>query len=199
MSKNASDEPQPNKKLALIFTGVAVVCVIIGVLLMMYLPVPNTSVPEASRLLQSQDAQKVTVVNQAGESYTFNVEIADDDASRIKGLSQRDSLPLENGMLFDFGATVKLVFFWMKATYFPLDMIFIDENGIITRIFENQQPLTGHLRTDEKPVLAVLEINGGLSSKYGFKPGDKVSHPMFERHRQERQKLNVDPLGQPLE
>ena len=63
----------------------------------------------------------------------FTVELADDAPSRAKGLMNRDSLARSAGMLFVYPAP-KRVGFWMKDTLIPLDMIFMDETGTVTRI-----------------------------------------------------------------
>lgn len=72
------------------------------------------------------------------------------------------------------------VSFWMRNTPLPLDLIFLDETGTVTRIHRNAVPF------DETPipggggVLVVLEINGGLSEVFGFAPGDEMQHPAFD-------------------
>jgi uncharacterized membrane protein (UPF0127 family) len=108
----------------------------------------------------------------------FRVEIADDDAERQQGLMFRRSMAPNDGMLFDFGEERK-VFFWMKNTYIPLDMIFIRADGTIAAIAENAVPM------DESPigpgteVRAVLELNAGRAEALGIRPGDRVSHRIF--------------------
>ncbi len=108
----------------------------------------------------------------------FSIEIADDFAERAQGLMHRQSMPRLSGMLFIYEAPGNLTF-WMRNTLIPLDMIFIKPDGSIAHVHENAIPL------DETPIpggegnLAVLEINGGLSSKLGIKAGDQVQHPAF--------------------
>lgn len=108
----------------------------------------------------------------------FSVEIADDAAERARGLMHRESLSPSAGMLFVYEEP-QSVSFWMANTLIPLDMIFADRRGMITRIHENAVPLdrTGIFGGEE--VFAVLEINGGLSDSIGFKVGDVLQHPAF--------------------
>ena len=115
----------------------------------------------------------VTVRNQ-----TFTVEIADDAQERSTGLSNRTSLDNMRGMLFVFEQS-GLHAFWMKDTLIPLDMIFINNNRIIT-IHKNVQPepnTPDHMLRKYppgKPAKYVLEINAGLSKEYEFQEGDVV-------------------------
>ncbi|MGB8623307.1 MAG: DUF192 domain-containing protein [Paracoccaceae bacterium] len=106
----------------------------------------------------------------------FTVELADEPDERAQGLMNREKLATSHGMLFLY-ASPRRVSFWMKNTLIPLDMIFMDEAGRVTRIHENARPL------DETPidggagVRAVLEINGGLSRRIGITEGSLLRHP----------------------
>lgn len=107
---------------------------------------------------------------------SFAVELADDPAERAQGLMFRESLPLSQGMLFVY-ETPGRPGFWMKNTLIPLDMIFADHTGTVTRVHENAIP--GDLNpVDGGPgVMFVLEINGGLASRLGIAPGAVLRHP----------------------
>ncbi len=56
---------------------------------------------------------------------TYSIEIADDDATRQRGLMGRDSIPADHGMLFIFQDDTPRAF-WMKNCKFPQDMLFFD-------------------------------------------------------------------------
>lgn len=103
----------------------------------------------------------------------FNVEIADDIPSQTKGLMFRKNLPTDSGMLFMFKQPQKLQF-WMKDTYIPLDIIFINAKDTIVHIEKNTQPLSEKQLSSKKNVTKVLEINAGLSDLYGIDLGDKI-------------------------
>jgi uncharacterized protein len=111
--------------------------------------------------------------------HIFSVEIADTEAAREKGLMFRKKLPEGEGMLFDFHHEQD-VSFWMKNTYIPLDMIFIQGNGRILRIAENTEPLSTQIIPSGGPVLAVLEVIGGTAHDLGIAPGDRVAYPIFK-------------------
>ncbi|SFP09472.1 DUF192 domain-containing protein [Tranquillimonas alkanivorans] len=108
----------------------------------------------------------------------FNVELADEPQERAQGLMHRDNLPRSAGMLFVYDAPQRARF-WMKNTLIPLDMIFVDDTGTVTRVHENAVPhdLTGI--DGGEGVLAVLEINGGMAGAMGIVPGTEMRHPAF--------------------
>lgn len=112
------------------------------------------------------------------DAVMFTVEIADTDELRARGLMFRQRLPEDRGMLFDFEAP-RPVSMWMKNTYIPLDMLFIREDGTIAYIAENTVPKSLDTIGISEPVLAVLELAGGVTRKLGIRAGDKVYHRMF--------------------
>ncbi len=109
----------------------------------------------------------------------FHVEVMDTPAEREQGLMFRKSLPKFSGMLFVY-ETPQPVAFWMKNTLIPLDMLFFDGTGKLTRIKSQAQPL------DETPVVGgnairyVLEINGGLAQSLGIDLGAEMRNPAIE-------------------
>ena len=123
--------------------------------------------------------QKTLEIVSASGVHVFTVEIADTEPAREKGLMFRKNLPDGHGMLFDFKREQD-VSFWMKNTYIPLDMFFIQGNGRILRIAENAKPLSTDLIPSEGPVLAVLEVIGGTAHRLGIRPGDRVAYPIFK-------------------
>lgn len=109
----------------------------------------------------------------------FAVEVADDDRERAQGLMHRESLPLSSGMLFVYDRPQRLSF-WMRNTLIELDLLFLDEFGVVRHIHHRARPL------DETPIpggeddlTGVLEINGGLAARLGLKPGAVLRHPAF--------------------
>ncbi|MDX2142981.1 MAG: DUF192 domain-containing protein [Rhodospirillaceae bacterium] len=111
----------------------------------------------------------------------FQVEVADDEQERSTGLMHRSDLAADRGMLFDF-KTPRPVSFWMRNTFIPLDMIFIGKDGTILAIAENTVPHNDKgVGPGSIPILAVLELAGGVSKAKGIAPGDKVSHAIFAR------------------
>ncbi|MEQ8559490.1 MAG: DUF192 domain-containing protein [Henriciella sp.] len=132
-----------------------------------------------SPIATAQDLETGTLIieTEAGPQ-TFDIEIADDREEISYGLMNRESMPENAGMLFDF-AQPREPAMWMKNTLIPLDMLFITSDGTIQMIARNAQP--GSLRTISPgmPVKGVLEINGGRAAELGIKPGDTVDHSIF--------------------
>lgn len=114
-------------------------------------------------------APQITIQNK-----TFEIELAKTPIERARGLMFRDQLPTSNGMLFVFDKPQSLVF-WMKNTWIPLDMIWIDDDLKIADISHNASPNSTALVQPKTQAQYVLEINGGLAQKYGFKVGDSVT------------------------
>ncbi len=84
-----------------------------------------------------------------------------------------------HGMLFEFDREAP-VWFWMKNTYIPLDLIFIAPSGVVTHIVANAEPLSERVIPSGGACIAVLELNGGAAASIGLKVGDKVRHPFFK-------------------
>ncbi len=110
----------------------------------------------------------------------FRVAVADDPRERGKGLMNVSRMPPSKGMLFLYEEPQHATF-WMKNTLIPLDMIFMDETGKITRIHENAVPMDETVIDGGKDVRAVLEINGGMARKIGIAEGDALRHPGLDQ------------------
>ncbi len=99
--------------------------------------------------------------------------IADDDYKKMYGLMFVKDLPENFAMLFNFNHNI-IATMWMKNTLIPLDMLFIDGDGIIVNIKHNAEPRSLEVISSEKHVQQVLEINGGICQKLGIEIGDKI-------------------------
>lgn len=106
----------------------------------------------------------------------FAVEVADEGAERAQGLMFRESMPSAAGMLFVYEAPQQASF-WMKNTLIPLDMIFADETGLVTRVHSNAVPGDTTPIDGGTGVRFVLEINGGLARRMGIAEGAALRHP----------------------
>ena len=117
-------------------------------------------------------------LRQSGGHVSFTVEIADDPEKRARGLMFRESLPQFSGMLF-VNEVPQTASFWMRNTLIPLDLLFLDARGVVQHIHENAIPLDETAIPGGDDILAVLEINGGLSAMLGLRPGAHMKHPAF--------------------
>ncbi|PWR25570.1 DUF192 domain-containing protein [Zavarzinia aquatilis] len=113
-----------------------------------------------------------------GRNLPFRVEMALDDESRAKGLMFRQSLAPDGGMLFLWGRPVGIVM-WMKNTPIPLDMLFVDQAGVIIRIARQTVPYSLDNIPAGAPALGVLEVAGGTADRLGIHAGDRMVHPAF--------------------
>lgn len=108
---------------------------------------------------------------------TFSLLVAKTDEEKRIGLSKMKSLEENSGMLFPFEKP-SYYSFWMKDMKFPIDIIFLRNNTIVT-IHKNVQPpktpeVSPLIYTPTEPADSVLEINAGVSEKYNIKVGDNI-------------------------
>ncbi|HEX2243385.1 MAG TPA: DUF192 domain-containing protein [Gammaproteobacteria bacterium] len=125
-----------------------------------------------------QPQPQVTIIGRDGRETAFQVEVADTPAKREIGLQYRRDLAPDRGMIFVFPQEEQLSF-WMKNTPIALDMIFISTDRKIVGIVENTTPFSLDSRSVSGKSQYVLEINGGLSRRYGFQAGDNVRFEGF--------------------
>ena len=109
-------------------------------------------------------------VSTSNLSIPLTLEIADDENERAKGLMFRRSLEENSGMLFIFQDD-SVRSFWMKNTYIPLDMIFVDSNKKVVGILKNVPPLTEDPRSVGKPSRYVVELAAGETDRLGIGEG----------------------------
>lgn len=108
--------------------------------------------------------------------YPYQVEVADTDKSRARGLMFRREIAPGTGMLFDMGVT-RDVAFWMHNTFVPLDIIFISEKGRVVSITHDAKPQSDTRIPSESPVRFVLELPTPEARRIGLAIGDRVRHP----------------------
>lgn len=119
----------------------------------------------------------VTVIGDFGQA-RFKVEIADTNETRARGLMFVEEMSILEGMLFVYDAPQRATF-WMRNTLIPLDMLFADESGTIRTLHENAIPGDETTIDGGDGIIAVLEINGGVSGRLGIAEGDVLQHPSF--------------------
>lgn len=97
-----------------------------------------------------------------------------------RGLMYRKALGEDRGMLFDLRARENHTF-WMHNTCIPLDLIFIDFDGLIVGIVENAPTLNDASRSVGCPSRWVLEVNAGWSRRHGVRAGERIELPEAAR------------------
>ena len=127
------------------------------------------------------DAQAPTV---AVGGVEFEVEVAHTPADRAKGLSGRDSLPPNTGMLFVFESG-RASTFWMKGMRFPLDFVWIGGDCTVVDVAIDAPPEPGVPDSQlvryepAAPAVYTLEINAGAVGAQGIGIGDEVRFSGF--------------------
>ena len=123
--------------------------------------------------------------------HTARVELALTHEERARGLMFRDSLEEDSGMLFVFDSP-GVYSFWMKNTYIPLAIAFIDRHGVIANI-EEMLPHDESPTVSRREVVYALEMNAGWFAKKEIAPGMRV---LFDRGLEERlERADKTPKG----
>ncbi len=118
---------------------------------------------------------QLTLSKASGEDVvTLDVEFAETNYERETGLMYRTSMKDTECMLFIFSAEFPRNFY-MKNTYIPLDIIYLDQNKKIVSFQENAKPLDETGLPSEIPAMYVLEVNAGLADKWLLEIGDLVT------------------------
>jgi hypothetical protein len=129
--------------------------------------------PGAS-IIQPDGTAMLRLVNEEGKSVTLAAEIADDAAEMQKGLSMRESLDPDAGMLFVFHRPSPG--FWMKDTSIPLSVAFIAKCGEIVHI-AHMEPLSLQIHNAPGDYYFGLEVNRGWFEEHAIAVGDRVLIP----------------------
>jgi uncharacterized membrane protein (UPF0127 family) len=104
-----------------------------------------------------------------------DIEIAKDDYSRELGLMFRKSMEENQAMLFIFPMDQKLSF-WMRNTYIPLDMMFVNSANKIITIHKNTQTLSDQSYAATENGKYVVETVAGYTDKHNIKVGDYINY-----------------------
>jgi uncharacterized membrane protein (UPF0127 family) len=106
----------------------------------------------------------------------YLAEIAGSSAKRERGLSGREKLPQDKGMLFIFEEE-EIHPFWMKNMNFPLDIVWLDKDYKVVYLVENVKPCDAgacQIIYPDQNAQYVLEINAGEAGKIGLKEGNMM-------------------------
>lgn len=102
----------------------------------------------------------------------LDIEFAEGQYETSEGLKHRYSMKENQGMLFLFPKP-ELKTFWMQDTRIPLDILYIREDSTVLNIVKNAPPMTEYgIQGSKGAVKYVLEVNGGMSDKWGVIEGE---------------------------
>ena len=149
------DMPNFNK---IIYTSIILVFVALGA----SWPQPSGSGAEGKKLVYFKNN-------------SFLVEVADTKQQQEKGLMFIKDLPVNSGMLFIYKDEAPRSFY-MKNTYIPLDIIWMDKEKKVVFIKKNAEAAkldVYEMIQPQEEAMYVLELNAGSSDKIGLKIGDK--------------------------
>lgn len=109
----------------------------------------------------------------------LSLYVAKTDKDKQIGLSKYKSISNEKGMIFIFDKPDYYPF-WMKGMKFPIDIIYIKDNKVITVLKDlRAESSDSVIYYPTAPANKVLEINAGLSTQYNITPGDTVQTKNF--------------------
>jgi uncharacterized protein len=124
---------------------------------------------------EDESAENRAVVTIGGTA--VRAEIAADEASQRRGLSGRERLGADEGMLFLLADDSPS--FWMKGMRFPLDIVWI-KNGRVVDLTADVPPPRGNgaealpTYSPDRPADRALEVNAGWAARHGIARGDVV-------------------------
>ncbi|MBD3280498.1 hypothetical protein GF389_03165 [Candidatus Dojkabacteria bacterium] len=121
---------------------------------------------------QQFENETVIATIEGREGIKLELEVADSEQQRNQGLMDRNHLEQNHGMLFVFGKEQNLQF-WMKNTYIPLDIAFLDSDKKIINIHKNTEPLNSSIRyRSDEPAKYAVETNSGWFARNDVNSGD---------------------------
>jgi len=118
----------------------------------------------------------LTITRSDGTVFPFETELALSEQEQAYGLMFVRDLAKDRAMIFPYPSP-REVAFWMKNTLIPLDMLFIRSNGTIGHIVADARPMDMTPISSQMPVIAVVEIAGGVAKQDGLSVGDHLQSP----------------------
>ncbi len=116
------------------------------------------------------------VVHAENGPVRVSVELAITADEQARGLMWRERLDADRGMLFVFREEEPLSF-WMKNTPLPLDIIYLDRNGVVVSIARDTTPFSTAAIPSHAPALYALEVGAGFSRHHGVTVGTRIELP----------------------
>ena len=123
-------------------------------------------------ITELKDENLVVFIDLLSNGVNIVAEVASSPKSRQRGLMYRLNLKNDTGMLFVFSESQSRSF-WMKETYSPLSIAYLNEVGVILNI-ENMSPLNLSSVQSSSPAMYALEMNEGWFQKNGIGVGDVI-------------------------
>jgi uncharacterized protein len=168
--KNVKPKSKRRMRIGISFTAIVIALIVI------FMPKKtenHSTILTAASMFKKQGELALTT-NNGKPIVSIDIEIADNDAKREVGLMGRPVMEERQGMLFIFDQEYNGAF-WMRNTILSLDIIFINQQGVIITIHKNTKPFSDDTYAPTGTAWFVLEVNAGFTDKYGVKEGDRMS------------------------
>ncbi len=151
----------------------------LAALFLFAMPLPTMISPTPTLAQKAMRQETLKIVTSSG-THSFDIEVAETDEEKARGLMFRRTLAPNAGMLFPYEPAQEITM-WMKNTYISLDMVFIRADGTVLRVATGTEPFSEKVIASGGDALAVLELIAGTAARIGVKPGDRVEHKLFGR------------------
>lgn len=136
--------------------------------------------PETTGRMPTGEVSFPDAAPDRGSTRKITAELAKTPHDVERGLMYRRSMSDDEGMFFKLDKHSDHTF-WMHNTCISLDMMFVDDDGLVVGIVEGATPLSEAVRSVGCESSYVLEVNGGWSRKHGVKPGQRITIPFSAR------------------
>lgn len=162
---------------------IGIVIVLIGAMLMFILkPFGGTKqagkIKNATREIPFKHEGNLSFLNDSTVIKNIEIEVADDDLQRARGLMYRKKMPETRGMIFLMDRN-EIQNFYMKNTYIPLDIIYVGADKKVVSIQKQTTPLSELSLPSAGPAKYVVEVVGGFCDKYGIDRGTRIDFEIF--------------------
>lgn len=192
-SKSQKKKKASNQNLGLkIFAMIFILAMVIGFVYPLIIKTPNSiqteGFPQSTSTSSStpippefkKEGELNFIKHESGDSLKIDVEIAQTEEETSQGLMFRTELGSRQGMLFIFDKP-DMRSFWMKNTYIPLDIMFVDSSLQIITVHANTQPFSKESVNSSGRAQYVVEVEGGFCARNGIEEGDRISFKTLKK------------------
>lgn len=135
---------------------------------------PESDAPPTTASIPFDIEGELSFVRGGDTLRTIDIEVADTDSTRARGLMQRSEIPADTGMLFIFPDADQRAFY-MANTPRSLDIQFYAADSTLINIEENTTPYSLDNVFSEGAAQFVVEVPAGYSRRIGLVPGDRIT------------------------
>jgi uncharacterized membrane protein (UPF0127 family) len=141
-------------------------------------PSGDASSPQASRdttaSIPFTTEGRLAFIQDGDSTVTIDIEIADTDSARQRGMMQRTGFPNDrSGMLFLFDQEQPRSF-WMSNTPVALDILFVGADSQVVNLAKYTTPFASEQYRSDGPAQFVVEVPAGFADSHGILAGDRV-------------------------